>query len=232
MGCCECFLNCKESQVSISPHHWRYILLSGGLPLCIKWWPCGRGRAKHAQGGGSESGVSFSGPNKHIQGTDMAVTSPLVPPSHPRGQRAGATTALPQCHGNINVLTRGQGYWTRHILYTHKHSHFKPSWLRHGYSTVRTFSSTVKISVKIGMYPLFRTTLEVTFLRWKAADSVHTLRLHFQLSQIDQWLTVLAPSSSITFHQRGGGLAVFNSISGYPCCCFCSFWQTSSCHQH
>lgn len=31
----------------------------------------------------------------------MAVTSPLAPPRHPRGQRAGATSALQRCHRNV-----------------------------------------------------------------------------------------------------------------------------------
>lgn len=31
----------------------------------------------------------------------MAVTSPLAPPRHPRGQRAGATSALQRRRGNV-----------------------------------------------------------------------------------------------------------------------------------
>lgn len=42
----------------------------------------------------------------------MAVTSPLAPPRHPRGQRAGATSTLQRLRGNVPT-PGGQGSRTQ-----------------------------------------------------------------------------------------------------------------------
>lgn len=100
-----------------------YYYYWGGLPLCIRW----RREAVEAElnmprGAGVKPVSRFQGANKHIQGADTAVTSPLVPLSPLRAAGKGATSSPPPwCHGKKNKTTtkkhllvpvRGQKYMT------------------------------------------------------------------------------------------------------------------------
>lgn len=148
----------------------------------------------------------FRGKQTHTgsrHGCHISLNSAVTPQGRGQGQ------PLRRRHASLRVLVQGHGF-SRQMPRTYNAANRR----------------RVLFSVKL-WHPSWDPSFDLPW--WKATDLVLKRVAPF-LTFPDWSVIVLAPSGCIALHQRAGGLEVFNSISGYPCCC--SFWQTNSCHQH